>query len=138
MSKEKKVSKVTTLDTAYAKKQYAEYQKQQKQVIFRRRRLAVVFVIVAIIFSGTCIRLYGDYQKLQSLEAAQVELETQVKEQKAVKSELKREIALLQDDEYVGKVARSRLYYSKEGEQIYTIPQSTETTKTTESQSSDD
>ena len=40
----KKSNKIAALDTEYAKKKYAEFQQQQRQLIFRRRRLAAIFV----------------------------------------------------------------------------------------------
>ena len=36
-------------------------------------------------------------------------------------TQLKRDVALLQDDEYVAKLARSRFFYSKKNEKIYPV-----------------
>ena len=47
----KKSNKIAALDTEYAKKKYAEFQQQQRQLIFRRRRLAAIFVGALVIFA---------------------------------------------------------------------------------------
>lgn len=116
------VEKVAALDNAYTKEQYAEFQKQQKQLIFRRRRLTVVFLVAFVIFMVTGFQLLKDYQSLS--EFKEQEAKTEIESQEADKKvkQLEREVALLQDDDYVAKLARSRYSVSKEGETIYTIP----------------
>ena len=47
----KKSNKIAALDTEYAKKKYVEFQEQQRQLIFRRRRLAVIFIGALVIFA---------------------------------------------------------------------------------------
>ena len=40
---------------------------------------------------------------------------------------LKQDVKLLKDDNYVAKLARSRFYYSKDGELIFVLPDSAKT-----------
>ncbi|MFV0559884.1 MAG: FtsB family cell division protein [Enterococcus sp.] len=120
-----KNNKIASLNTEYAKKQYAEFQKTQRQLIFRRRRLIAIFVGAFIIFAIIGTRLFSDFQRLYQLDA--LNTETKV-EQKSVDSDvtaLKKEVALLKDDDYVAKLARSRYFYSKDGELVYPLPDST-------------
>ncbi|GMA44957.1 hypothetical protein GCM10025853_24140 [Tetragenococcus halophilus subsp. halophilus DSM 20339] len=79
MDKQEK-SKVKVLDNEYAKKQYAKYAKEQRQIIFRRRRLMAIFVVAAIIFLSVGISLFNDYLRLQKLE--DYKEETVVKQKK--------------------------------------------------------
>ena len=121
MSEERK-SKVQRLDNDYTKEQYAKYTQQHRQIIFRRRRLLVLFVIAFFVFASMGISLFNDYLHLRQLD--EVKAETVVKE-KAVNqkvADLTREVGLLKDDDYVAKVARSRFLYSKEGELIFPLP----------------
>lgn len=97
-------------------------QKDQKKVIFRRRRLGIMFAAALVVFSLIGFNLFRNSQHLLALQ----ENHQTVKEEQAKLSEtekdLEREVALLNDTEYVEKLARAKYFYSKEGEQIYSIP----------------
>lgn len=60
----KNSKKVAALENDYTKEQYVEFQKQQKQLIFRRRRLAAIFLVAFIIFAFSGIQLMKDYHRL--------------------------------------------------------------------------
>jgi cell division protein DivIC len=122
VKKKKDMDKVAALDNEYTKEQYAEFQKQQKQLIFRRRRLTVVFLVAFVIFMFSGIQLVKDYSQLNSFKKQHAQV---VKESAEVDKKVKRleqDVALLNDDDYVAKLARDRFDVSKEGEQIYSIP----------------
>ncbi|MTD39961.1 septum formation initiator family protein [Erwinia sp. CPCC 100877] len=122
VKKKKDMDKVAALDNEYTKEQYAEFQKQQKQLIFRRRRLTVVFLVAFVIFVFSGIQLANDYNQLNSFKKQHTQV---VKESAEVDKKVKRleqDVALLNDDDYVAKLARDRFDVSKEGEQIYSIP----------------
>lgn len=141
MGKNKKdLKKVAALNNDYTKEQYAEFQKQQKQLIFRRRRLAVIFLVAFIIFAFSGIQLVKDYRRLSDFKEQRTEAVAQSAEIDKKVKVLQQDVALLKDDDYVAKLARSRLYGSKEGEQIYPIPElnssSTEESETSSGQSS--
>ncbi|KAF1304187.1 septum formation initiator family protein [Enterococcus saccharolyticus] len=126
------------LDTDYAKEQYAKYAKQQRQIIFRRRRLLAVFVVAFVVFLSVGVSLFNDYLRLNKLEEVKQETLTQQKEVAMKVDGLTRDVGLLNDKEYVAKVARSRFLYSKDGELIFPLPgnnvaeEQTETTQETE------
>ncbi|WP_207696048.1 cell division protein DivIC [Enterococcus sp. DIV0212c] len=132
--KEKDVEKVAALDNEYTKEQYAEFQKQQKQLIFRRRRLAVVFLVAFVIFIVSGLQLMKDYQQLNAFKAQQADAVAESAEADKKLKRLEQDVALLRDDDYVAKLARSRYYVSKEGEQIYNIPELGGTTSSSNEQ----
>ena len=121
MTKKKNtMEKVAALDNEYTKEQYAEFQEQQKQLIFRRRRLTVVFFVTFVVFLIAGIQLMKDYQRLNEFKAQQAQVTSEsLKADKRMKK-LEQDVALLNDEDYVAKLARSRYFYSKEGESIYT------------------
>ncbi len=121
MSKEVK-NNVKILDTDYAKEQYAKYAYQQRQIIFRRRRLMAVFIVAFVVFLSVGISLFNDYLRLQRLQDVKQETIVKQAEVKQKMAGLNRDVALLKDDDYVAKVARSRFLYSKEGELIFPLP----------------
>lgn len=137
-----KKNKIAALNNEYTKEQYAEYQKQQKQLIFKRRRLAVIFLIGIVIFSISAFELMKDYNELNSFKEQKAEVVAESAEMDKKLEKLEQDVALLKDNNYVAKLARARYYVSKEGEQIYPVPDlgsaisgNRETTQTTTEES---
>ncbi|GMA48100.1 FtsB family cell division protein [Tetragenococcus muriaticus] len=118
----KEKSNVKVLDNEYAKKQYVKYAKQQRQVIFRRRRLLAIFVVAAVIFLSAGISLLNDYLRLQSLEDYKEETVARQEEVSQQADNLEEDVALLQDEDYVAKMARSRFLYSDDDEIVFPLP----------------
>ena len=132
----KKSNKIAALDTEYAKKKYAEFQQQQRQLIFRRRRLAAIFVGALVIFAIIGVQIFHDMQRMHQLNELRVEANTEMKEVNADVDQLHQDVSLLKDDEYVAKLARSKFFYSKNGEKVYPILESNTDSSTNETDQS--
>lgn len=132
----KKSNKIAALDTEYAKKKYAEFQQQQRQLIFRRRRLAAIFVGALVIFAIIGVQIFHDMQRMHQLNELRVEANAEMKEVNADVDQLHQEVSLLKDDEYVAKLARSKFFYSKDGEKVYPILESNTDSSTNETDQS--
>ncbi|MBF8808651.1 MAG: septum formation initiator family protein [Enterococcus lacertideformus] len=120
----KKSNKIAALDTEYAKKKYVEFQQQQRQLIFRRRRLAVIFIGALVIFAILGFQIFRDMQRMNQLNELKVEANTELSQVNADVNQLTEEVSLLKDDDYVAKLARSKYFYSKKGEQVYPVLES--------------
>ena len=132
----KKSNKIAALDTEYAKKKYAEFQQQQRQLIFRRRRLAAIFVGALVIFAIIGVQIFHDMQRMHQLNELRVEANTEMKEVNSDVNQLHQDVSLLKDDEYVAKLARSKFFYSKDGEKVYPILESNTDSSTNETDQS--
>ena len=125
--------KIELLQTEYAKEQFAKFEKERRQVVFRRRRLVAFFVAALAIFAIVGIQMFNDQMRLQKLKEYKAETVAEQKEAEQKVASLERDVALLQDDEYVAKLARSRFFYSKDGEKIYPVlPDGTDSQNTNE------
>ena len=125
--------KIELLQTDYAKEQFAKFEKERRQVVFRRRRLVAFFVAALAIFAVVGIQIFNDQMRLQKLKEYKAETVAEQKEAEQKVASLERDVALLQDDEYVAKLARSRFFYSKDGEKIYPVlPDGTDSQNTNE------
>jgi len=113
---------VETLNNDYVRSNVESKQKKRKEVIFRRRRTVLYLIVAGIILFGLIdLWMYQKdrlFEKQAEKEALAVELQ-QVKEQQEM---LKLQIAKLEDDEYIAKLARKEYFLSDEGEIIFTIP----------------
>ena len=132
----KKSNKIAALDTEYAKKKYAEFQQQQRQLIFRRRRLAAIFIGALVILAIIGVQIFHDMQRMHQLNELRVEANTEMKEVNADVDQLHQDVSLLKDDEYVAKLARSKFFYSKDGEKVYPILESNTDSSTNETDQS--
>ncbi|KAF1304474.1 MULTISPECIES: FtsB family cell division protein [Enterococcus] len=130
----KNENNITTLDTAYAKAQYAKYKEQHQQVVFRRRRLGAIFIAAIAVFVFVGFQLFQDHQRLQELREIKQEAVLEQEEAAKTVAQLQHDVSLLKDDDYVAKLARSRFFYSKDGESVYPLPEGDN--QTSESQSS--
>ena len=125
--------KIELLQTDYAKEQFAKFEKERRQVVFRRRRLVAFFVAALAIFAVVGIQMFNAQMRLQKLKEYKAETVAEQKEAEQKVASLERDVALLQDDEYVAKLARSRFFYSKDGEKIYPVlPDGTDSQNTNE------
>ena len=125
--------KIELLQTDYAKEQFAKFEKERRQVVFRRRRLVAFFVAALAIFAVVGIQMFNDQMRLQKVKEYKAETVAEQKEAEQKVASLERDVALLQDDEYVAKLARSRFFYSKDGEKIYPVlPDGTDSQNTNE------
>lgn len=125
--------KIELLQTDYAKEQFDKFEKERRQVVFRRRRLVAFFVAALAIFAVVGIQMFNDQMRLQKLKEYKAETVAEQKEAEQKVASLERDVALLQDDEYVAKLARSRFFYSKDGEKIYPVlPDGTDSQNTNE------
>jgi len=128
--------KIELLQTDYAKEQFAKFEKERRQVVFRRRRLVAFFVAALAIFAIVGIQMFNDQMRLQKLKEYKAETVAEQKEAEQKVASLERDVALLKDDEYVAKLARSRFFYSKDGEKIYPVlPDGTDSQSTNEGSS---
>lgn len=136
--KNKQDQKIELLQTEYAKAQFAKFENERRQVVYRRRRLTAVFLVSLLIFAFVGLQMFNDQVRLQKLQSYKEETLTDKEEAEKNVTQLKREVALLQDDDYVAKLARSRLFYSKEDETIYPVLPDSKNSETTSSESSSD
>lgn len=113
--------------TVYSiKSEYMEqYELQQKRNQRRKRRLIqrLVFAgILMVVFTGFIIHYHVDqrtvyFEKMEQYEA----LQTEMSELKKTEKELKEEIKLLSDEDYILEIARTNYFLTKEGELIFLL-----------------
>jgi len=93
------------------------------ELVFRRRRLASFTFLSVVLFSFIGLQLKMNYDKdLKATMVRKVVVKKQ-KELKKQKQKLQKQVRLLEDEDFVAKLARSKYYYSKRGEQVYILPE---------------
>ncbi|MFD2628046.1 septum formation initiator family protein [Oceanobacillus kapialis] len=114
---------VTKLNSQYTQQYdvYIERQKRKKQRLVRR--LVLFSIVVAIVIGG--IAAYHIKQRTVHAEKAQQyeQLEQELSVLKEKEKDLKEEVNLLNDEEYVLEIARTNYFFSEKGELIFKIPE---------------
>jgi len=112
---------------------------KMQQLIFRRRRLMAVGFLAVLIFAFASIQLKMTVDKAYQAKQISQEVAKNSKALTVQTESLKKQVKLLEDEDYVAKLARSKFYYSKEGESVYTVPENNndETNEGNQSSSSD-
>jgi cell division protein DivIC len=113
---------VTRLNSNYMDQYdaHVERQKRKKQRLFRR--LILFATLVALVIG--CMAAY--HFKQRALQAEKVEeyklLQEELASLKKDEKDYKEEIELLNDEEYILDIARTKYFLSKEGELIFKTP----------------
>ena len=103
---------------------YEKVQRKRRKGLVRR--LAAFFVLLGLVVFGMSHVLFAQSNKLDEMQAKKVHLQKQLTATKEEQQKLKQQIQRLNDDEYLGKLARDKYYMSKDGEIIFTTTKSDE------------
>lgn len=96
-------------------------QMAHKVRLFRRLAVFGLVILLASIWIGTTI--YAQSQTTTEKEQLRVEAQLALKEVEKEKAQLEEQIILLNDDEYLAKLAKKELFVSEQGEIIFTLPE---------------
>ena len=99
-----------------------QQQMKQRQKVLSRRRLAVFFVVAAAVCIVLVSTMVSQNARLAEKEAQITKVQEALMTVQEQKQMLELQIAKLQDDEYIAKLARKEYFLSEEGEIIFTIP----------------
>ena len=99
-----------------------EAKKLAKMRAARNRRLAAFFVIALFVIGFLGKTLMNQNERLEAKQQILKEREEELVEAIETQELLKLQIAKLDDDEYIAKLARIEYFLSEQGEIIFTIP----------------
>jgi cell division protein DivIC len=113
---------VSKIQTTYVEKQeYAEIASSRKRRLVLRR-LSVFFVLASLLTYLMISNHISQTAKLDAKLAQKKKLDHQLADLKKQESILKENIVKLNDDDYIGKLARKEYFFSKKDEVIFNIP----------------
>lgn len=97
-----------------------ERKKAHRVRLFRRLTVFGLLVLMATIWVGSTI--YAQTQTISEKEELRIQAMQQLEEVEKQQSQLEEQILLLNDEEYLAKLARKDYFLSDEGEIIFTTP----------------
>lgn len=114
---------VTPIENDYIREQSDKKAWSVEQRRKQRRRMTAILVTGAAFIVPLASSTLSNLQEMQVMEQ---KIALAKEEQKAVEEKndtLNQQVELLEDEEFVAKLARSRYYLSKEGEVIFSLPE---------------
>jgi len=113
---------VSRIQTTYVEQQeYAEIASTRKKKLVLRR-LSVFFVLASLLTYLMISNYLSQTVKLDAKLAQKKKLEHQLTDLKKQESLLREDIIKLNDDDYIGKLARKEYFFSEKNEVIFNIP----------------
>lgn len=113
---------VTSIRNDYVRSVEMEGQRKKAHRVRLMRRLSVfgIMVLMATIWVGSTI--YAQSQTISEKEQLREETLLKLEEVEKEQNQLEEQILLLNDEEYLAKLARKDYFLSDEGEIIFTTP----------------
>lgn len=118
-----KTQNITQIKNTYTQEQTLKKQISTNLQRKARRRLLAIMIVGLLMVVPLGINVVKNLFEIRSLNgkiAETKEINVALAEEN---QNLKVQVGLLQDDEYVAKLARSRYYLSKDGELIFSLPE---------------
>ncbi|MBO0961784.1 septum formation initiator family protein [Neobacillus sp. MM2021_6] len=117
--RKKNVSKIQT--TYVEQKEYAEIASARKRKLLLRR-LSLFFVFASLLSYLMISSYISQTAKLQEKVAQKKKSDHELSELKKQQEVLKEDIIKLNDDDYIGKLARKEYFFSEPNETIFNLP----------------
>ncbi|MBS7578276.1 MULTISPECIES: septum formation initiator family protein [unclassified Enterococcus] len=114
--------KITTLSNEYTKEVKKHESMKIRYKHFSRRRIAGLAILSIILFTYPTIELVKSFSVLVDTKTELHQIQKKSEQASDEVESNQRKVKQLEDNDYVAKVARNRYYYSKDGEQVYRLP----------------
>lgn len=115
-------SGVTPLQNDYTRAAEIEDARKKRHKVVLYRRLAVFGLVVLLTSIWLGSTIYAQSQTIAEKEQLQQQKLTELEEVQKQQAKLEEQIRLLNDDDYLSKLARKDYFLSDDGEIIFTLP----------------
>ena len=115
---------VRTLENDYVRSSAnnAGRKRSKQQIIRRNRRIFAFLVVASVTIVVLSTMVLKQNERLAAKEQQKENVVAELESVKEIQEMLNLQIAKLEDDDYIAKLARKEYFLSEEGEIIFTIP----------------
>ena len=114
---------ITHINNEYTNEEKLKKKKITIQKIKARRRMGFILLFGVILLLPLTYRLVDSVSQVRDLDTQIVKATEEKRTIEDKNQWLNVQVGLLQDDDYIAKLARSRYYFSKENEIIFSLPE---------------
>lgn len=131
--------KITTLHKKYTEEKTLANIREQKRERLIRTRKAAIIIIGSLALFLTSLPLLKKHQQTVKYREEYEKSQQQLSELKELESDLEYQVTLLENEEYIAKLARSEYHLTKDNEVIFKFPEhlDEEDSKETEEEDTD-
>lgn len=126
-TKKQPADNVTVMQNDFTKAQHSQKRIFQREKKAHMRRLSLIFFVGAALILPCLWKTVGNWLEIRNLDDAIAVAKTEKKQAEDENTQLTYQVKLLQDDEYIAKLARGKYYLSKDGEIIFSLPEDNQT-----------
>ncbi len=121
---EKNSNNVRTLENDYVRSNANNVmgKRSKQQIIRRNRRIFAFFIMASVTIIVLSTMVMKQNERLAEKEQQKAKVVAELEDAKEIQETLNLQIAKLEDDDYIAKLARKEYFLSEEGEIIFTIP----------------
>lgn len=119
----KKRSVITKLNNQYIEEKTLENIRNQKRIKFIKRRTTLIAICGLFFVFLLVAPLFNNYQQLQESKVEQTVAKEKLEALELKQEELDYYVGLLENEEYVLKLARSEYYLTKDDEVVFSFPE---------------
>ena len=117
---------ISSINKDYVRSVERQENRQKAHKVRLYRRLAVFAFIVVAMLGGLTLTMFNKSQALAAKEEIKQEALQQLEQVQDQQELLNSQIIKLNDDEYIGKLARKEYFLSEDNEIIFSIPEKEE------------
>lgn len=114
---------ITRLNNTYTQTKTLEAHRARKRKRVIRRRTLLITAIGLFFLSVSGAKMAGSNQKIAELEAQTETAQQELESVQTYQDDLNYYIGMLEDEEYVAKLARGQYYLTKEDEIVFNLPE---------------
>lgn len=126
-TKKRPADNVTVMQNDFTKTQQSQKRIFQREKKAHMRRMTLIFFFGVTLIVPCLWKTVGNWLEIRNLNAAIALAKTDKKQAEDENTQLAYEVKLLQDDEYIAKLARGKYYLSRDGEIIFSLPEDNQT-----------
>lgn len=123
MAMSRKQENIRHLQNNYVNEYNRQLDLKRQRKKYLRRRLGLISLVGFFLLLIPAIPLVGDYMRVRDFESQRAEAAQELEKVEDYQDDLEYYVSLLEDDEYVAKLARSEYYLSDDDEIIFNLPE---------------
>lgn len=121
--KKQTLATITRLNNAYTQEKTLQAHRERKRKRIIRRRTALITAVGVALLSMSGVKMAGSKSKIAELEAETEVAKQELQEVETYQDDLNYYIGMLEDEDYVAKLARGQYYMTKENEIVFNLPE---------------
>ncbi|WP_051258469.1 FtsB family cell division protein [Atopococcus tabaci] len=121
--KKQTLATITRLNNAYTQEKTLQAHRERKRKRVIRKRTTLITAVGVFLLGVSGVKMAGSQHKLTELEAQTEAAQQELESVQTYQDDLNYYIGMLEDEDYVAKLARGQYFLTKEDEIVFNLPE---------------